>query len=326
MTRRGLVVGCGGTLGFAWSVAALMAVEEALGWDSRNADVLVGTSAGSELVSILGSGRSARDLFGALDGASGADPMLVDHVNQHPGMVPPWPKLAFPGTGLTRAAVRSRHVLSGLAGLLPAGRGDAQWLRTLGANLSDDSGWVTHPATWLMAADVKSGQTVALGSPGAPKVDLGTAISASWAVPGWFPPVTIGGRNYLDGGAVSSASADIALNAEVDEVVIIAPMTSAGGAPARGLARAERVVRAQMTRRLDQEHRVLVDAGVKVIRIEPGPGDLAAMGANFMDLSRRESTLRTAVSNAPARVADALRHADTTGIATSQRPSSRRVS
>lgn len=48
--RRGLVVGGGGTLGFAWAVAALAAVEEQLDWDARTAEVLVGTSAGAEVV------------------------------------------------------------------------------------------------------------------------------------------------------------------------------------------------------------------------------------------------------------------------------------
>lgn len=310
MTRRGLVIGCGGTLGFAWTASVLAALEEALDWDVRTADVLVGTSAGSEMVGILGSGRSPHDILLALGDGAHADTVLVNHFAYHPGMTPPLPKLSLPGLGLTLAALRTRHVQSGLAGLLPRGRGDATWLANFGSMLSSSSGWVDHPAAWIMTADLGTGATVALGSPDAPKTDLGTAMCASWAIPGWFPPVTIDGRRYVDGGAVSSASADVVLGANLDEVVIVAPMTSMGGAPARGVARVERLLRSQMTRGLDREQRALEGAGVRVIRIEPGREDLAVMGANFMDVRRRTATLETAVRTAPASVAAALARAD----------------
>ncbi len=55
---RALVIGCGGTLGFAWA-AAVLAELERQGWDPRTADVLIGTSAGAELVAMLGSGIRA---------------------------------------------------------------------------------------------------------------------------------------------------------------------------------------------------------------------------------------------------------------------------
>jgi hypothetical protein len=56
--RRGLVIGRGGTLSFAWSAVALREIERALDWDVRGSDVLVGTSAGSEMVAAIGSGRA----------------------------------------------------------------------------------------------------------------------------------------------------------------------------------------------------------------------------------------------------------------------------
>ncbi|EGD43397.1 hypothetical protein NBCG_02262 [Nocardioidaceae bacterium Broad-1] len=95
--RRSLAIGCGGTLGFAWTAVALRALEEALDWDARTADVLVGTSAGSEIVAALGSGRTPQDLLDALDGTPGADPVLAAHVAVHPGTVPPVPAPALPG-------------------------------------------------------------------------------------------------------------------------------------------------------------------------------------------------------------------------------------
>ena len=51
--------------------------------------------------------------------------------------------------------------------------------------------------------------------------------------PGWFPPVEIAGRRFVDGGSVSSVSADLLATYPLDEVVVVAPMTTEGGAPGR---------------------------------------------------------------------------------------------
>lgn len=306
-TRRALAIGCGGTLGFAWTAVALRALEEQLSWDARTADVLLGTSAGAEIVAALGSGRSPQDLLDALDGEPNADPVLAGHVADHPGSVPPVPAPVLPALGLLRAGIARRSPYSALAGLLPRGRGDATWLREYGDAFAGSDGWVDHPATWIVAADVATGERVAFGAPGAPRAGLGEAVAASWGIPGWFPPVEIAGRRFLDGGSVSSVSADLLAGEPLDEVVVVAPMTSAGGAPARGLSRVERLLRAQMTSGLDREIAVLEAAGVRVVRVEPGPQELEAMGPNFMDLSRREATLAAARTHVPGRVADAIR-------------------
>ncbi|MEU4598658.1 patatin-like phospholipase family protein [Nocardia sp. NPDC023988] len=319
-TRRGLAIGCGGVLGFAWTAVALHAVERALDWDARSADVLIGTSAGAEIVAALGSGRTPADLVAALDAEPDADPVLAAHIAVDPGKFPPLPGIGLPNLGLIGAGLRAGSAYSALAGLLPRGRGDASWLRSFGRELADADGWVDHPATWLVAADAATGQRIAFGAngfeadslhrpaEGAP-VDLGDAIAASWAIPGWFPPVRINGRDYVDGGAVSSVSADLLLPLDLDEVVVVAPMTSAGGVPATGLDRIERLLRTQMTRGLDREVKLLRDNGVRVIRVEPGPAELAAMGPNFMDSRRRPATLAAARANAHARVHEALRTA-----------------
>lgn len=304
--RRGLVIGCGGTLGFAWTAAALQAVERELGWDARSADVLVGTSAGSEAVALLGSGRSADSVVDALSGSTD-DPVLAAHLAQHPGMAPPVPRLSWPATGLVRAGLRGDvDGTAALAGLLPRGRGDAGWLNEFGAELAGTRGWVEHAATWLVGADAATGERVAFGSSGAPRTTLGRALMASWAIPGWFPPVRIRGREYVDGGTVSTASADLLLPWGLDEVVVLAPMASAVPAPARGAARIERVLRRRMSRGLDAELAALAEAGTRVIRIHPTDEDLAAMGANFMDLRRRDDVLATALRTSTAQVRAAL--------------------
>lgn len=302
-SARALVIGCGGTLGFAWTAAVLDALHSQLGWDPRTADVLVGTSAGAEAVAMLGAGIPAGVILGALTGSPNA--LVTAHVRRTPGRFPPVPSPRWPTVGLVRAARRGKvDRLAGLAGLLPQGRGDAAWLRDLGDALAPD-GWVSHPATWCVTADLH-GRRVAFGAPGAPSARLGDAIAASWAIPGWFPPVHINGQRFLDGGTVSPTSADLLLGHDVDEVVVIAPMASEGGAPGRGLSRVERLLRTAMTRRLDSETRMLRAAGIRVVRIEPGPQDLKAMGANFMDHRRRDHVLATALATAPATVSQAF--------------------
>ena len=52
--KRAVVLGGGGVLGAAWMIGALSAVQDTYGWDPREADVLVGTSAGSVLAALLG--------------------------------------------------------------------------------------------------------------------------------------------------------------------------------------------------------------------------------------------------------------------------------
>jgi NTE family protein len=47
-------------------------------------------------------------------------------------------------------------------------------------------------------------------------------VAASCAVPGVWPPVTIGGRRYIDGGFRSSDNADLAGGSE--RIVVISPL------------------------------------------------------------------------------------------------------
>ncbi|MDV7241671.1 MULTISPECIES: patatin-like phospholipase family protein [Rhodococcus] len=312
MTRTGLAIGCGGTLGHAWSVQALATVQDALGWDARDAEVIIGTSAGAEIAVALGAGVPVWELLDSLYGSTDVRPELLAHRAARVRRLPPRPSPRLPATGLVRAGLRRRSVCTAVAGLLPSGRDDASWLRSFGDSLADDSSWVAHPNLWLVAVDAASGDRVPFGAPGSPPARLGDALAASWAIPGWFPPVPIGGRRYVDGGAVSSVSADLLAPLGLDRVVVIAPMTSATPVPGRGAERIERLLRRQMTTGLDREIARLRATGVTVRRIEPGPDELAAMGPNLMDARRRARTLAASRVALPDRVAAALAPSTTT--------------
>lgn len=282
------MIGCGGTLGAAWAVAALIAVRDALGWDPRAADVLVGTSAGAELVTMLGGGVEPDEILAMQLGES-THPVLSRHLAAAPGRFPPLPRRRPGSPGLLR---RHLPAVTRLSGLLPEGGGDAGWLDRLATGLADDRGWVSHPETWLVAMDYASGARVAFGKGGAPPATLSQALRASWAIPGWMPPVEIAGRRFVDGGTASTASADLLADRGLDEVIVLAPMASRGRIPGRGLAILERkVLRNWMSAGLDAEVASLEASGTRVVRLDATADDLAVMGPNFMDDRRRLATL-----------------------------------
>ncbi|MGH3863214.1 patatin-like phospholipase family protein [Actinokineospora sp.] len=300
--RRGLVIGCGGTLGAAWTVGALVAVEEAFGWDPRTADVLVGTSAGAEFVTLLGSGVGTSELLDAHRGLPGVRDAVSKHLSAAPRRFPPLPRARFGSLKLARR--RDVAGMTRLTGLLPIGSGHPAWLVDLVDALVPAGGWVKHPAAWVVGCDYDTGERVAFGSPTAPAASLRDAIRASWAVPGWFPPVEIDGRRFADGGIASPTSADLLLPLGLDEVVVLAPMASADPGRPRGLRRVEQLVRNQMTRMVDVEVAALRAAGTKVLRLDPGPEDLAAMGPNFMDARRAARVLEISLRTSRAAVRD----------------------
>ncbi|SOC18284.1 NTE family protein [Alloalcanivorax xenomutans] len=293
--RRALVLGCGGVAGGAWSVAVLHHLEQQSGWDVRDAAVLMGTSVGAVLAAQLGGGRSVEQLLACQQQRSSG--CQWDHDRDAGGALPPLPAPGLNNPALAMLALRGRvPALTGLCGLLPRGRLDMAPFRRLSEEVQTPDGWVPHPATWIIAADSTSGRRVAFGRDDAPRATLSDAVCASYGVPGWCPPVKIGSRHYLDGGIVSPTSADLLLDRNVDEVILLAPMASRHpGRPGNALERLERRLRRYMTTRVDQEEAALKQRGKKVVRLEPGPEDLAAFGYNMMDPRRRRQILETAL-------------------------------
>src|SRR5215207_3097050 len=58
-----LVLGAGGTVGHAFHAGVLSALAEVVGWDARQADIVVGTSAGSAVAALLRAGMPPTDLL-----------------------------------------------------------------------------------------------------------------------------------------------------------------------------------------------------------------------------------------------------------------------
>ena len=160
--RRALVIGCGGVAGGAWSIAALHQLEQQLGWDCRDADILIGTSAGAVIASLLGSGISVDQLLACQQGTS--DTCHWNHDTDTGGALPPLPGARLTGKQLIRKGLRGEvSALTALCGLMPAGQFDMQAFRKLVNGAAKGNPWVSHPATWIMAVDTTSGRRIPFG-------------------------------------------------------------------------------------------------------------------------------------------------------------------
>jgi NTE family protein len=304
--RRGLVLGAGGVLGAAWMIGALCALEEELGIDATKVDALLGTSAGSVVAALLAAGVSpeeqrAHQRGEVLDGSPLAD-VEFDYAL---GGRPPTP---WPGVGSARllaAVVRDRRLLSApvvLVGLVPRGRGSADTLAALIEEILPE--WPKSPQLQMVAMDYHAGERVALGRPTDHKVMApAQAVAASCAIPGWFAPVEIDGRVYVDGGTTSIASADMIAGHRLDEVYVLAPLAWLASPNSMGpsLWMIQHWRRA-LTRQLNREVEQLRAEGTRVTIVAPSAEDLVALGTNPMDEHRRLEVLETSMRTSRASV------------------------
>jgi NTE family protein len=326
------VIGAGAALGGAWAVGALDALATVEGFDPRDCDLVVGTSAGAVLAALIGCGVPtdvlARRLSGPATDVEGTEPVnpldVPDHVHRALGNIPrPVP---LPGSLLLAARTLGRPdrhtVMTAAAALAPRGRGDLGPVGELVGEFEAGRGWPGRPRTWVVAMDFGSGRRVVFGRQGAPAASLAEAVMASCAAPGYFPPAAIGGRRYVDGGAVSVTNADVLLREHLDEVLVLAPMaTYEPDRPASAAAMLERRLRRHATRRLDREVGRLAAGGTRVRVLAPTAEDLATTGANVMDARRRRAVYETALRTTAARLAVGPLIGDTPGGAPVDRAS-----
>lgn len=303
--KRAIVIGGGGVLGGTWAVGALSALESSLGFSVNNVDLLVGTSAGSVLASLIASGVTTDELVqhyrdqkvtsGPLEGYQW-DPQRATG-GARPGSPRQWlpGSLSLVGTGVKN--IGKLPATAVLSGLLPQGGRSLERLGHLIDAVSPMGAWAKGPPElWIVAMDYGTGKRVVFGRAGAPRVALADAVMASCAIPGWFTPVTIDGRIYVDGGAISSTSVDVVAEYECDEVYVIAPMAATESDHPAGIkAKLERRWRSHITYAAGREIEIVERSGARVHFARPTPEDLTAIGANLMDSSRRKHVLETSL-------------------------------
>ena len=279
--RRGLVLGGGGITGIAWETGLLLGLRDA-GADLTRADLVVGTSAGSAVGAQVTSELDLGELYDRQQRAvSTADPPA-------------------PRVGTTLAVGFLRAMLVARGDIEAFGRTLGAWSerRAAAGRTVDvaeryaairrrlpDLAWPPHGRLRITAVDVRTGRRRVFD--GSTDVSLLDAVAASCAVPGVYPPITVDGSTYIDGGVHSTANADLAR--ECGRVVVLAPIPHGLGPMRTPSAELE---------------------GVPSMVLAPDQAARKAIGRNVLDPSARAAAARAGRAQAAsvaARVGDLWR-------------------
>src|SRR3954454_24979600 len=289
--RVGLVLGAGGVLGGAWLTGGLAALADETGWDPGSADYIVGTSAGSVIGALVSTGVPAWFMVAhsggeSFDGLVDADGNAASSASRsggadfklHRGLPPLGPGSLRLGLAAMRNPMRYTPAAVAAA-WLPVGLISTDSIKDVVRRVVP-AGWTDHPNTWIVACDYGTGRRVPFGRPGAPEADLPDAVAASCAIPGFYRPVEIAGRRYVDGGLYSASNLDLLADAGLDVVICLTPTSTRE--PMGSLNPLDRVadaVRKGAGRRLGYEARKVRSKGAEVVLIQPVADDLALMAA-----------------------------------------------
>jgi NTE family protein len=283
---KALVLSGGGSVGIAWEIGVTAGLARG-GLDVRDADFIVGTSAGSAVGAQLALGRDLEELVSRqrrigtttsppVDSDSRADGLGGEQMAALLAVI--GQAMASDGPAEARRATIGRFALA--ADALPEDQFVAAFRYLKGEP------W---PARFACpAVDALSGEVAVWDMRAG--VELDRAVASSCAVPGLFAPITINGRRYIDGGFRSGTNADLATGH--DRVLIISLL--AGVAAAAG-----QDPRLTPAGQLDGEMAALTDSGSLVQLIEADRAGARAMGVNLMD--------RAAI---PAAVAEGIRQGE----------------
>ena len=218
-SKRGLVLAGGGLAGIAWEVGVLRGIEDEAAETARtllDSDVVVGTSAGSAVAAQLGSGLSLDELYDRqIRGASKEISPSVDIDDITELFLN---ALSDPDATKEQKLQRIGAVAHATPTVSQAVRRDVI------AQRLPSHDW-PHRDLRITAIDIGTGELVAFDRHSG--VELIDAVAASCAVPGAWPPVTIGERRYMDGGVGSTMNLKLA--GDCDAVVVLVP--SGKGAP-----------------------------------------------------------------------------------------------
>ena len=197
----------------------------------------------------------------------------------------------------------------------------AQRLASLGSGLHRAAVGADSPrrARWLGPAPRPLGRRLRLRDRkarrlrprGCARADLADAVAASCAIPGFYRPVEIAGRRYVDGGIRSTSNLDVLRGQGLDLVICLNPTSTLH--PMRAAVNPSAAFRLMMNResgrRLGSEAKKLRAEGTDVILIQPTRDDLAVMGNNLMSGARRNEAIAMARKTVAAQLRDP-RHAD----------------
>ena len=335
--RVGIALAGGGPLGAFFELGTLQALSESIeGLDLNDLHAYVGVSSGSMLAAALANGLTpvdmARFIITNESGEVPAHPGIFLHpaYGEFARRLARFPRLAARSLAYYARAPLSRNlaeVLDPLTALLPNGIFDGAPLEAFMREVfsvrerTDDFRRLRR-RLYIVAAELNTGASAVFGAPGLDHIPISTAIRASTALPGLYPPVEIDGHVYADGALLRTMHASLVLDEGADLVFCVNPLVafdaSAGGRrkadgtlTERGLA----VVLGQTFRSLIQSRMQVGMAGyharfptADLLLFEPDRDDEQMFFANVFRYADR----RKLVDHAYQRVrADLRRHADT---------------
>jgi NTE family protein len=271
-TSKALVLAGGGVAGIAWELGMIEGLRRH-GVDVTDADLIVGTSAGSTVGAQVATGQLDRAVAAQHDDDTAEIQVDIDLDQLRARLA----DLAVGATSVAEALTRiGRMALD--TDTVP----EAVRHAVIEARLPVDE-WPDRRLV-VVAVDALDGTMVAFDrESGVPLVD---AVAASCAVPGVWPPTTIAGRRYIDGGVRSFTNAD--LTAGSDRVLVLIPVELLGPAQEQ----------------FDRELEGLGSTPTLVVRADRASID--TIGANPLDPKRRGPALEAAIAQAAAE-ADAVR-------------------
>jgi NTE family protein len=268
---RAIVLGGGGVTGIGWEVGMLAGLAAA-GVPIDLVDVVVGTSAGSVTGAQLCGGLPLDEMY---------ERQLRPATNEIAAKVGFGVLLRYAMSGVGGDDRQARARLGRQA--LRARTVPEERRREVIASRLPSHDWPTHPRLVVTAVAAESGEAVAWDRDSG--VGLVDAVAASCAVPLVWPPVTVDGTRYIDGGIRSPVNADYA--AGCSRVLVLAPVTAS-------------------IRRSGRVDRQLAALGphVRSAVFSPDPPARAAMGRNWLDPAYRAAAAKAGRRQA-AEVADA---------------------
>jgi len=252
MKDRALVLGGGGVAGIAWMTGLLFGLSEQ-NVDLREADLMIGTSAGSTLGAQLGA-ASLEELFRRMvePSAQGRE------INPGPRVLESFQKARATFSSITDRTERIRQI--GKWALETPTISESERRKVVEARLPSHT-WPDHGLA-IVTIDAESGEIQVFDRKSG--LDLVDAVAASCALPGIWPPVTIRGKRYIDGGVRCAENADLAKG--YARVVILSPMGTTlpriGGSG------------------LSEQIEILEQAGSKTYLVTPDAKSRRAVGLN----------------------------------------------
>ena len=289
---RALVLSGGGPVGIAWEAGLLAGLAEG-GVHLAEADFILGTSAGSFVGSQLAMGKAPGDMAAAILAeadrvsaavAAGSRPNTDRGSGGAPNLGVLFQKMAEARSGERDPQEVRREI--GQFALEAKTMDEDSFIKSVGRQLSGPQaeGWPERGYA-CTAVDAETGEFVLWTAES--KVGLARAVASSCSVPGVYPPITINGRRYIDGGMRSGSNADLATG---HELVVVVGLRTAGDAE----------MSARMRAPLEKEMQVLRDGGARTELILPDDASVEAFGPNLMNGRVRPAAAKAGIEQGRA--------------------------